>query len=222
MVIRVLGWDVGIKNLACCLVEANNNIIEKMEIKHWEIINLVNQPTYNCLQCGKKAKYYKIDSKKDKQYYCGVHLKTNRKEIKIPKYKKDLAIFGKKLQNELEKRKDVFLNNVDYVVIENQPSLQNPFMKSIQMLLYSWFLYNGATVMMLNANSKTKVYNGPEIEKPKLKSKYSIRKKMGILQCKYLLKENKYALNMLETNKSKCDDLCDSYLLAVYQILKII
>ena len=32
------------------------------------------------------------------------------------------------------------LLNVDYVVIENQPSLKNPQMKSIQMILYSYFI----------------------------------------------------------------------------------
>lgn len=221
---RVLGWDIGIKNLACCLLEANDNTTEiaDMKILHWEIINLTDVPdTFLCEDCNKNAKYYKINSNKTKSYFCGVHLKENRKIIKIPKMKKDLAVFGIKLQQALLERKDIFLNNIDKVVIENQPSLQNPFMKSIQMLLYSWFLFNGSDVIMLNANSKTKVYQGPDIEKPKLKSKYSIRKKVGILQCKYMLKENTNALKKLEDNKSKCDDLCDAYLLACYQILKL-
>jgi hypothetical protein len=68
------------------------------------------------------------------------------------------------------------LLDVDMVVIENQPSLKNPQMKSIQMILYSYFLILGKTIGTGNeskyyidkiefcsASNKLKVYNGPEI-----------------------------------------------------------
>jgi len=38
------------------------------------------------------------------------------------------------------------LLDVDVVVIENQPSLKNPLMKSIQMIVYSYFLILGKIV----------------------------------------------------------------------------
>ena len=38
------------------------------------------------------------------------------------------------------------LLDVDVVVIENQPSLKNPQMKSIQMILYSYFLILGKVI----------------------------------------------------------------------------
>ena len=66
-----------------------------------------------------------------------------------------------------------FLLDVDKVVIENQPSLKNPQMKSIQMIVYSYFLMYGKilndqenkiqTVDFCNASNKLKVYKGPEI-----------------------------------------------------------
>jgi hypothetical protein len=77
------------------------------------------------------------------------------------------------------------LDGIDIVVIENQPSLKNPQMKSIQMILYSYFLILGKTIGngeqsksyidkidFCSATNKLKVYDGPEIileEKPKKK-----------------------------------------------------
>ena len=68
------------------------------------------------------------------------------------------------------------LLNVDYVVIENQPSLKNPQMKSIQMILYSYFLILGKvigngdnstsyinSIDFCSASNKLKIYDGPPI-----------------------------------------------------------
>lgn len=223
MVYTVLGWDVGIKNLACCVVTAQSSTVpvDQMEVKHWEIINLCElPPTNTCMECGKNAKYYVVEQK-EKLYYCGRHCdKSVRKDVKIPKIKRDLAVFGTNLKNELDKRKNVFLKNIDRVVIENQPSLQNPFMKSIQIMLYSWFLFHKMDVVMISASSKMKVYNGPPIETPNLKTKYAIRKRLSILQTRQLLKDHPNEIETMDQNKSKCDDLCDAYLLACFQILR--
>jgi hypothetical protein len=68
------------------------------------------------------------------------------------------------------------LLNVDIVIIENQPSLKNPKMKSIQMILYSYFIILGKIIGngdkttsyidkidFCSASNKLKVYDGPEI-----------------------------------------------------------
>lgn len=68
------------------------------------------------------------------------------------------------------------LLNVDIVVIENQPCLKNPQMKSIQMILYSYFLILGKVIGnntenstyidkidFCSASNKLKIYKGPEI-----------------------------------------------------------
>ena len=77
----------------------------------------------------------------------------------------------------LDEKKE-FLN-VDIVIIENQPALKNPTMKTIQMMLYSYFLIKGivieerlvSTIEMINAKNKLKAYNGPEIVSD-IKDKY--------------------------------------------------
>lgn len=81
------------------------------------------------------------------------------------------------------------LLDVDIVVIENQPSLKNPQMKSIQMILYSYFLILGKIIgngenanyidkiVFCSASNKLKVYDGPAII---LEEKISKRKKKVI------------------------------------------
>jgi hypothetical protein len=85
------------------------------------------------------------------------------------------------------------LLDVDIVVIENQPSLKNPQMKSIQMILYSYFLILGKIIGngeasntyidkidFCSASNKLKIYDGPEIifeEKVKKEPKKKVSKK---------------------------------------------
>lgn len=87
-----LGWDVGIKNLAYCLLDKKG---DKLEIIDWGIINLLvhkSPPIYcNCLKvsgdiCGRRASYYSFPTEnKDSDFsenknYCNIHLKKERKE----------------------------------------------------------------------------------------------------------------------------------------------
>ena len=62
------------------------------------------------------------------------------------------------------------LLDVDIVIIENQPSLKNPQMKSIQMIIYSYFLIYGKVIHkkinkidFCSAGNKLKIYDGPPI-----------------------------------------------------------
>ena len=51
------------------------------------------------------------------------------------------------LINSLDKKQ---FQDIDYVLIENQPSLKNPKMKSIAETLYSWFLIRGIVDKKVN------------------------------------------------------------------------
>lgn len=75
---KILSIDVGIKNLAYCLLENNDN---KWKIIKWDVLNLApTEPKCNCQIskkktkeiCNKKAKYY-IDN----FYFCGIHAKNS-------------------------------------------------------------------------------------------------------------------------------------------------
>ena len=84
------------------------------------------------------------------------------------------------------------------IIIENQPALKNPTMKTIQMLLYSYFLINGYTrddsnienIEMINARNKLKAYSGPKIYSPYPKEKknvYKTNKYLAIEYCKHMI-----------------------------------
>jgi hypothetical protein len=86
------------------------------------------------------------------------------------------------------------LLDVDLVVIENQPSLKNPQMKSIQMILYSYFLILGKVIGneitksyidkidFCSASNKLKIYDGPEIILEEKKSKKNNKNNKDIIQ----------------------------------------
>ena len=66
----------------------------------------------------------------------------------------------------VSKLRELDLNGVTHVLIENQPALKNPVMKSIQMIIYTFFVMDGVmkkessieTIHMVNARNKLKVY----------------------------------------------------------------
>ena len=112
------------------------------------------------------------------------------------------------------------------VVIENQPCMKNPIMKSIQIIIYSYFSIRGMTdkkitteIILMSASNKLKVYNGPPIE-INVKSKYTKNKKLAIHHTQYILKDNtlnKEKLDYFNTHKKK-DDLADALLQGLYYI----
>jgi len=79
--ISVCSWDVGIKNLAYCIVHKTG---DHYEIKKWDIINLVKDDDKYCVAiqknkkvCGRRARYYGTVAD-SVMYYCGSHKKHHR------------------------------------------------------------------------------------------------------------------------------------------------
>ena len=90
---KLLSIDVGIKNLAYCLIEKK----EKLTIIDWNIINLSNETTYQCKYCSKKANYINNNI-----YCCKVHakkagfLKEDIKSIHNLNKQQIITLFSKK------------------------------------------------------------------------------------------------------------------------------
>jgi hypothetical protein len=125
--------------------------------------------------------------------YCILEKNDENKEIKIidwnivnlvdsEKMKKDRNALFENIPRKLHELPQLL--DVDCVVIENQPSLKNPQMKSIQMILYSYFLILGKvignseitksyiqSIDFCSASNKLKVYDGPKIVLPEKKSR---------------------------------------------------
>lgn len=69
---KLLSFDVGIKNLACCNLEYSN---ETITIHSWNKIDLLEdkRQNYKCKICDKNATLIGIDMNKTTLYFCGKH-----------------------------------------------------------------------------------------------------------------------------------------------------
>jgi hypothetical protein len=170
-------------------------------------------------------------------YLCTTHAKSKYKTLqglyKLKKYKNkavgslDFDDTKLKLLQKLEEKKNLL--NADIVLIENQPSLKNPQMKSVQMILYSYFLIKGDNLKIefISATNKLKILKNNDelngmIDEIKLKTKnsYLQKKKISIAYCERLLNENDNYKNYLDfyKNNKKKDDLADSFLQCLYYV----
>jgi len=206
---KVLSFDVGVKNLAYCILEYTN---KKFNIEKWDVIDIINDP-YSNLRCnGKKInndlcnrKSCLFKKEDDKLVsYCKVHSR-GIDNLNLIKKKKVANLSIQDMDIKLVKEMDNIdgLLNVDIVIVEQQPS-KNPRMKNLSMMLHNYFIIRGIIdkdtsikkVVFCSPKNKLKVYNGPFIE-CKLKGKYARTKWLGIEYCKYLIKDNNEMLNKL-------------------------
>ena len=216
--VRICSWDVGILNLAYCILE-KDTVTNAITILDWSIIDLTeqNKKKCNCLLknntvCNKKASYYK-----DNTYYCNIHTKqykvpdanTIKAESLVPlnvpntkcnfsdKCKKpakftcneshycsphsESIIKGIIKGNQLIKIKKVnatdnnlqmlsqnictkidSINNIydiDEVLIEHQPVLKNPTIKTISCFIFHHFVVRckNTIVKFISASNKLKI-----------------------------------------------------------------
>ena len=175
-----------------------------------------------------------------KKYYCTAHYKSElNKKIKelSPQLIKNLIVKKypiMKLQilliNKLDKLQEHFTKlGVEEVVIENQPSLKNPKMKTIANTLFVYFLMKGyiykdngmdiRNVNLMSPSNKLKIdeSNTMQVLKKNKKQKYKMTKALGIQYTKRALKNDPVNLEYLETFK-KQDDICDAYLQGRYYL----
>jgi hypothetical protein len=142
---------------------------------------------------------------------------------KAKKQKQDMQKLSSTLFEKLQEKFDNC--QIDHVIIENQPVFKNPRMKSIQILIYSFFAYKRViedrqieAVTFVAANTKVKYAEshlqkiGIEIEK--CENKYKYNKKISI-QCTSEIVQNHEELAEWFANHKKQDDLADAYLLGL-------
>ncbi len=147
---------------------------------------------------------------------------------------KDISLdeIGTRMYKRLQ---DEFLEeNITEVLLENQPVLKNPVMKSIQILIMGFFKYESVIlgreiklIKLINASNKLKLgkkliqFNESE-DILKIKSKYNRNKKLAILYTNYFLEKELYSdynkYNTLFNEHKKKDDLSDAFLQGLYYI----
>lgn len=177
--------------------------------------------------CDKKSSK-KIDNK----FYCSKHaqkIKTTfdhdekLQNIKTRTCMKEpLYDLGTRMYNELEKYPEIL--DSKRIVIENQPSLTNPTMKSISILLFSYFVMKKhPSVEFISPSGKLKVNNTLSKDILSLcpkKNKYAVTKELGIKYTEKLLDlfDDTDILMQVIHNSKKKDDLCDASLHAFYHM----
>lgn len=191
-----ISFDIGIKNLALCILEYNDNNINIID---WRVISLV-------------------DKKKDVK---GLNLISE--------------ILFYELDNIIGTIEELKYETIDYVLIENQPSNLNGIMKSIQLLIYSYFSLlkhwdkRVGEVLLINASLKLQYHTfKPEpfikidnnrTKKEQKRDKYRNNKNDAIEIAKFYIKGNEILNNYFTKHKKK-DDLADTLLQTVSYIKK--
>ena len=187
----ILSFDIGIKNLAYCILYKNED--NTITIEKWDNLQL--------LEDDEKCKGFPLNEITKRMY--------------------------NKLNTELEDY------DITEVLLENQPCLKNPVMKSIQMIIYGFFQYQTIilgrkinNIKLINASNKLKVgKNLDEINNKeyiiKIKNKYTRNKKLAIEYTNWILEhriKNHEKLYEYFNNNKKKDDLADSFLQGLYYI----
>lgn len=187
----ILSFDIGIKNLAYCILDKDED--NKLSIIKWDIIKL--------LEDNEKCKGFPLDE------------------------------LTKRLYKQLNSH--FYSYNITKVLLENQPVLKNPVMKSVQMIVFSFFQYQTIllareinTIKLVNASNKlkvgktfTEINNNEDIIK--IKSKYTRNKKFAIEYTYKILQdriENFETLIEYFKENKKRDDLADAFLQGMYYI----
>lgn len=189
-----ISFDIGIKNLALCILKNEN---EKIYIIDWRVIELAEKKKGVNLENIKEILYYELDN-----------IMGSIEEIN---------------------------SKIEYVLIENQPSNLNGIMKTIQLLIYSYFsLLNhwdklSINVLLINASLKLQYHNYKPLplvkidnnrtKKEQKRDKYRNNKNDGIEITKYYIKNNDILNNYFIKHKKK-DDLADTLLQTISYIKK--
>ena len=175
------------------------------------------------------------DMLKEKIYNVNDFLKINRAKTTS---KFDINQLGNALFQELDKIKSTILD-ASTILLENQPVLKNPTMKSIQMFLYSYYLLrimdakdsgssiDAKKIQCYCASKKLDlIVFLPELEQKritelidKVNSGYQKNKKMAIMMVESILQSNQKWLSYFKGHP-KQDDLADSLLMTLHYFEK--
>jgi hypothetical protein len=194
-------------------------------------------------ECQKPAVFFK-KSGSEVKFYCSLHKNNcilkekNDSILQLIKKKKANKISIDYILRELIIQLDKIpeLLQVDEIIIENQPSLKNPKMKTVSSALYTYFLIRGIIdkdknnskikdIHFISPSNKLKVDQDNTLKilsKTENDKKYKLTKALGIKYCKQLIQYDENSIKLLEelTKKDKPDDLCDAMIQGAYYLLK--
>jgi hypothetical protein len=204
---NILSYDIGIKNLGYCVVQVSFEAEETEETREAEETKetretretkqIIDWGVMNLMPEGsqKRASAIPMSTICDELYR---QISALHKRVKEP---------------------------IHQVLIENQPCMKNPMMKSIQMLLYGYYGYKRQEekvkpeIKLMSASAKLKLAKELKVECPATKSKSAYRKNklLGIAcaqHCLTMITNGEEKRKELEGKKKK-DDAADAFVQAM-------
>jgi len=224
------GFDIGIKNLAFCIIDSaiwnqfKNGIGTDSGIKLWKNLNILGE-SEKCsgtiksgakkgMTCDKLASWCIKDT-----FFCGTHKNIDCKKYKPPKIKNtNMKLLKQKAFEELDKIE--LFNSIDHIVIESQPRI-NQQMKMFATSIESYFIIRQnidnpdpklKSIKNSPAKNKLTVYNGPPILANHIKDPYARRKYLAEKYTEYFLEKCPEILEEYYISCKKKDDLADAFL----------
>ena len=183
---KVLSWDVGIINLAYCLIDFKKE--NEWSIIDWGIINLTDRDKIKCNVCKKNPTFsFDIYNENCIKYYCKVHAK--KLDIKVPLFEnlfklleetKCCDFVGKKKC--IKKAKFIYKNlcycnshaKSEYKKIKNSYSLKKVSKKSVSSMSIDKLRLRLVKELELRKNllsvDKVLIENQPTLRNPKMKA----------------------------------------------------
>lgn len=206
---RILSFDIGIKNLAFC--ELSLKGVEK-EGEEGE-------------EEGKDFRKYEIHD-------------WDVCDISIQGKKHDINLAVQSIIDLCKQRFQGHIQDIDCVVIENQPVMKNPIMKSIQMVIFTFFHMmkkdhnEGLAINLTSATNKNKIVKRlPELQAQSILTQtetdaksnkgYKYNKKLADNVCRIFLEEHVLDIEKwceIYSQHKKKDDLADAFLQGVHFI----
>ena len=185
--------------------------------------------------CGRKSVY-----NMGEQYYCTTHAKSKYKSLetshKVKPFKNkavssmDFDDTRLKLFQKLEEKKELLKANI--ILIENQPSMKNPTMKSIATGLYDFYMIRGLldkvsgsdikVVKFMSPSNKLKLVDDGQTKQVVIykaesndSKAYKLTKELSVKYSKELITGMTEWVKFLNEQKKK-DDLADALLQGLY------
>jgi hypothetical protein len=215
---RVLSIDIGVRNLAMWIEEYDVDRLEERKKSLKKISKRVNENNESTEEYKTFLKDFFLECSKT-VYADKIDLCEN---TEFKKTKNNMIILNNQILfnviKELDKRKDILIN-VKYIVIEKQLK-NNPNAQAVQNHIHAYFLHQyglSKIVEVFDSCHKTRMLGCPRkinVEGKMQKINKAYRKKWTTNLTRGILfdrKDKKFYQYVFEENKSKADDLSDTF-----------